>query len=63
MKVKLLLCLLCFFSLAISTIGQTKKPQKPDELTVLDCEALKLRSFNLMTDVEKNPYSRGYLIN
>lgn len=62
MMTKLLLCFLCFSAFAVSSFAQTIEAQKIEELTEFDCEALKLRSFNLVTAMEKTPYSKGYLI-
>jgi hypothetical protein len=62
MKIKFLLCLLCLFAFALSSFAQTNEPRKIEELTEFDCEALKIRTFNLVTEIEKTPYSMGYLI-
>ncbi len=62
MKIKLLLCLLCFFSFTTSSLAQIKVAQKINQIAQFDCEELKVISSNFSDEINKFVGSKGYII-
>ena len=62
MKIKLLLCLLCFFSFAASSLAQIKVAQKINQTAQFDCEELKVISSNISEKINKVIGSQVYII-